>query len=713
MKQVAVLNNNRINVVELPAPACGDNEVLVRTAFSVISAGTETGSLEQDQERGSLLKYVLNHPDLIRRGVRVLKDSGLRALRRKVDAVEKIQRGTGYSLAGLVEAVGSEVVGFKQGDRVAAGGSGIAQHAEFCSIPANLVVKVPESVTLEQASLTTVASIAMQGIRQAEIALGDEVIVTGLGLLGVLTAKLAEAAGAHVIGIDLDPRRVENFKGFGFQHGFLADEERLEEKIFRVLGPEGADSTILTAATNSDEPVNQAMRLTRKRGKVVVVGAVGMNINRAFFYTKEIDFRISCSYGPGRYDPEYEELGIDYPYAYVRWTENRNMQAYLDLLSAGRLQVDDILTHRFVLDEAQKGFQLLIDSTGDAYGVILQYDATADPERTVVRETSSSSARSESSPDGRTFGIIGMGGFVSRTYVDYILSNPELTIRGVANRTSISAGKAAEIAGAQFATTDYREVLKDPRIGSVIIGTQHDTHARIAMEALQTGKHVMLEKPAAINSDELDQLETAVAESGTVFAVGTNRRYSTFIKQIKSAVQGPIMLNYRVNAGSIPPRHWTQDPAVGGGRLVGEGVHFIDVCNFLCDAAPLSYRLQMIQVGDTIQSEDNFSLQLSYPDGSIAVINYVCIGAKNLEKEYLEVHAAAESFQLYDYQKLVHHTGDKSKEYNLKEQDKGQPEQFRQFRLAVSGQDHELISAEDSLLSTEIALKAWKEWKDA
>ncbi|MBL7033519.1 MAG: bi-domain-containing oxidoreductase [Candidatus Delongbacteria bacterium] len=712
MKQVAVLNNNRIDIVELPAPTCGENEVLVRTAFSVISAGTETGSLEKNQERDSLLKYVLNHPDLIRRGIRVLKQSGFRALRRKVDAVEKIQRGTGYSLAGVVEAVGSEVIGFQPGDRVAAGGSGIAQHAEFCSVPVNLVVKVPESVTLEQASLTTVASIALQGIRQAEVGLGDQVVVIGLGLLGVLTAKFVEAAGGHVVGIDLDPRRLENFIAFGFPNSFLADEDRVEEKVLRITGPEGADCTILTAATSSDEPVNQALRLTRKRGKVVVVGDVGMNISRAFFYKKEIDFRISCSYGPGRYDPEYEELGIDYPFAYVRWTENRNMQAYLDLLVAGRIRVDDLLTHRFTLEEAQRGFQLLLDSKGSAYGVILQYDAAADSRQTVTGKIGTQETPSVT-PDGRTFGIIGMGGFVTRTYVDYILATPELNIRGVANRTPFSSGKAAEIAGAQFATTDYREILKDHRIGAVIIGTHHDTHAEIAREALAAGKHVMVEKPVAITLDELQELSQAVKQAGTLFAVGTNRRYSPFLKRIKSAVSGPLMINYRVNAGHIPPGHWTQDSKVGGGRLVGEGVHFIDVCNYLCSAEPVSWRLQMIPVGNTIQSEDNYSLQLTYPDNSLAVIDYICIGAKNLGKEYLEVHSQGESFLMYDYLKLVHFTGSKCKDFSLKEQDKGQREQFHQFCLAINGREHELITPDASLLSTRIALEAWKEWKDA
>jgi len=712
MKQVVVLNNKRIDIAEVPAPVCGENEVLIRTAFSVISAGTETGSLEQDQERVSLFKHVLSHPELIARGIRVLSKSGLRTFRRRVEAVEQIERGTGYSLSGIVEQVGKEVIGFKSGDRVAAGGSGIAQHAEFVTVPVNLVAHVPDSVTLEQASLTTVASIALQGVRQADIRLGDRVVVTGLGLLGVLTAKLAAAAGAHVIGIDNNQVRIDSFRDFGFPDAFLADEDRMEDKILQVTGPEGCDSTIITAATRSDKPVNQAMRLTRKRGVVVVVGDVGMTINRAPFYSKEIDFRISCSYGPGRYDPEYEEMGIDYPYAFVRWTENRNMQAYLELLAAERLKVDDLVTHRFELDDAANGYQVLLDRGGSAFGVILTYDDVANLARVVEQQTPTPSP-SSAPISSLNFGIIGLGGFVTRTYLEYILTDPELTIRGVANRTPISAASAAETAGAQYATTDYQELLNDESISTVIIGTRHDTHAEIAVQALKAHKHVILEKPAAITSEGLQELTAAVKASDTVFAVGTNRRYAPFIKRIKDAAGSPLVLNYRVNAGRIPPEHWTQDPRIGGGRLVGEGVHFIDVCNYLCDSEPVSFRLQMIPVGGVVMSEDNFTLELTYPDGSLAVITYVCMGAKNLDKEYLEVHAAGETFLLHDYLRLEHLTGSGRKDYRLKEQDKGQREQFRQFRLAISGKDHELITSEASLLSTRIALEAWKEWKNA
>jgi len=712
MKQVVVLNNKRIDIAEVPAPVCGENEVLIRTAFSVISAGTETGSLEQDQERVSLFKHVLSHPELIARGIRVLSKSGLRTFRRRVEAVEQIERGTGYSLSGIVEQVGKEVIGFKSGDRVAAGGSGIAQHAEFVTVPVNLVAHVPDSVTLEQASLTTVASIALQGVRQADIRLGDRVVVTGLGLLGVLTAKLAAAAGAHVIGIDNNQVRIDSFRDFGFPDAFLADEDRMEDKILQVTGPEGCDSTIITAATRSDKPVNQAMRLTRKRGVVVVVGDVGMTINRAPFYSKEIDFRISCSYGPGRYDPEYEEMGIDYPYAFVRWTENRNMQAYLELLAAERLKVDDLVPLRFELDDAANGYEVLLDRGGCAFGVILTYDDVANLARVVEQQTPTPSP-SSAPISSLNFGIIGLGGFVTRTYLEYILTDPELTIRGVANRTPISAASAAETAGAQYATTDYQELLNDESISTVIIGTRHDTHAEIAVQALKAHKHVILEKPAAITSEGLQELTAAVKASDTVFAVGTNRRYAPFIKRIKDAAGSPLVLNYRVNAGRIPPEHWTQDPRIGGGRLVGEGVHFIDVCNYLCDSEPVSFRLQMIPVGGVVMSEDNFTLELTYPDGSLAVITYVCMGAKNLDKEYLEVHAAGETFLLHDYLRLEHLTGSGRKDYRLKEQDKGQREQFRQFRLAISGKDHELITSEASLLSTRIALEAWKEWKNA
>ena len=516
---------------------------------------------------------------LIKRGFEVLQEDGMKTLSRKIRGMTNIANTVGYSSAGIVMAVGKDVTGFSPGDRVACAGAGYACHAEWIRVPPMLASRVPDGVSLKDACWTTIGAIALQGIRRAAPQLGEVVVVTGLGLLGQLTVQFLRAAGCQCIALDLDPRRIEKAIELGATIGLDArDQDAVREQVERLPNGIGADAVLLCATSSSDEPMAQALQLVRQRGRVVVVGDIGMKLPRSPFYQKEAEVTISCSYGPGRYDSTYEEGGLDYPPGFVRWTENRNMGAFLHMLDNGSVQLEGLNTHAFSIEEGGEAYQTLVQPDANALGVLLRYPVTDSPDKTPDETRIMPVHDPVQSPI--QVAMIGLGGFAMNYHLPNLESHPDFALRYAVSRTGATATREAKSFHAAFAATDWREVLEDQELHAVVICTRHDSHAEIAAAALRAGKHVLVEKPIGLTEAEIDDVLKAQKESGKVLLVGHNRRFSPGAQKLAKAlreINSPAMIQMRINAGNIPPSHWTQDPEVGGGRIIGEVCHFIDL----------------------------------------------------------------------------------------------------------------------------------------
>ncbi|MFA7329601.1 MAG: Gfo/Idh/MocA family oxidoreductase [Candidatus Delongbacteria bacterium] len=701
MKSVVVLYSGQIEVRELPAPVLQPGEVLVETAWSLISAGTETAALSRSEKAPSLLEQVIQKPDRLIKGVRKVLFEGRQSLEAQLETANHTARQTGYSLAGVVREVGPGVTDLKPGDRVACAGSDLAVHAEWVAVPRLLTCLVPDSVELDVAAMTTVASIALQGVRQAAPQLGEVVLVSGLGLIGMITAKLLAANGCTVIGVDPDERKREFLAKLGHSHVFDPDDPALTACAASLTGFHGVDATLICAATKNSGPVVQAMELTRKKGRVVVVGAVPMEIPRAPFYQKEIEFTIACSYGPGRYDPAYEKEGRDYPLSFVRWTENRNLQAVLELEAQGKLGLGDLITHRHPLSEARTAFRTLMGGTELAVGALLSYPGNPSPARAVRLESTPRAIKA------RGVAVVGTGGFAKLTYLKYLSQSSELAFVAACNRTPLSATRIQEATKVAWSGTDVDQMLGQPDVDAVIVCSQHDSHAEIAARALRAGKHVLVEKPAALTLEDCALLESLAQESGLSCSVGHNRRYSPHVRQIQRqlrALGAPFLATYRVNAGAIPAGHWTQDRNRGGGRLRGELCHFLDTLCFLAGAPPQRMSIEQLPAGGPLSTTDNWIVNLAFPDGSLGAIQYLSIGAKSLPKERLEVHQGGASFVLDDFLSLSIHKGESSEVHKLAEQDKGQVAQFREWEALLGGRRSDLMLGAEALWGTRLSI---------
>jgi len=695
MKQV-LIRQGRVVVEEMPAPTCGPREVLVATAFSVISSGTESACVRASEPPGAVSRWTHR----VKKAGEVLEMVTRRGLRETGAAVRARIQGpsavAGYSLSGTVLQVGAEIANFVPGQRAACGGAASAHHAELVAVPQNLVVPVPESLSLEHAALVTLGAIALQGVRQADARLGEIVCVVGLGVIGQITVSLLQAAGCRVVGVDLDPERVE--RAVGLEAGLVAGREDVEQAIDHLTAGRGVDTVVLTAATPSSEPIQQAVRLLRRRGRVVVLGDVGMEIDRAPFYMKEAELRISCSYGPGRYDPAYERDGHDYPYEHVRWTENRNMAEFLRLAAAGRLPLDRWVDFTIPIDDAGWAYDEL-SRTG--YGgrpltVLLQY-----PRKTAAADLDAPGARRvdvvpSSGTAGLGVALVGPGTFARAVQLPNLASlSPAASLRAVVGRTANSAREAARIFAACYATTDLDEVLRDEDVAIALICTRHDQHAAQAKRALEAGKAVFLEKPAALNDEELDGLEAAVLASGRPFTVGFNRRFSPTVEELRRALErrhGPLSLQYRVNAGKLPRDHWTLGPR-GGGRLIGEACHMIDLMGHLVGKPREGWDLRLMTTPpgrDDLPTGDNFTLSLRYSDGSLGVLSYGSVGDPSAGKERIELHCDGQSAVVEDFRPLTPQRGNSS-ERKSRAADKGHAELLRRFVEHVHGRAAEPI----------------------
>jgi predicted dehydrogenase len=691
MKQV-VLRNGQAVIEEVPAPALLPGAVLVHVAYSCVSPGTETATLTTTEVKMGvgLVKRALRHPDKVRQVVRSLRTRGVRATMEVVQGRLGFGSAVGYSCAGVVAEVGETAVGFRPGDRVACAGAGYANHAEAVVVPQNLVVSVPHGLELAAAATVTLGAIALQGVRRVQPTLGEVVGVIGLGIIGQLTVQILRAAGCRVVGVDLKASRVETARRLGMDEGWVASDGDPEARVRALTGGFGLDAVILTAATASHEPINLAMRLARRKGRVVVVGDVGLHAERQEMYRKELDLLMSTSYGPGRYDPLYEEDGVDYPFGYVRWTENRNMAAYLDLVATGRVRLEGLIPAPMPLADAARAYETLREGDGPLT-VLLENRRPAGSEplarRVALPRPSSPSA-------GRIrVAVIGAGSFAKGTHLPNLKALADrFEVRAIVSRTGTSALAAARQYGAAVAATDYREVLADPDIDAVLICTRHDLHAVQAAEALRAGKHVFLEKPMAIDREQLALLagtlrELTEAGGCPAFLMGFNRRFSPHAVRMREALAGrvhPLMARYRMNAGPLPADHWTRGPE-GGGRAVGEACHILDLFGFLAGAPASAVSATAIRsAARDCPSEDNFVATLTYADGSVCTLLYTALGPQGFPKEQMEVYTDGSVAVLEDYRALEF-VGRRGNPFKTLTQDKGHRAELEAFHDLVTG----------------------------
>lgn len=634
MKQV-LLRKGRIEVEAVPAPMLSDANILVEVSKSLISTGTEMSTVRLSES--SLLEKARKRPQEV---ARVLQSVKVRGVKKTIDLVRsRLDESValGYSCAGRVLAVGAKVTGFQPGDRVACAGAKLANHAEVVSVPKNLAVRIPASVDDVSGAFVTVGSIALQGVRRADAKLGETVCVIGLGLIGQITVQLLRAAGCRVIGMDPDDSRVRSAMSAGMAGGGTAesDVKRALEQATRGLG---ADQTIITASTESSDPARSAFHFTRKKGRIVVVGAVGMDLDRSPFYEKEQDFLISCSYGPGRYDASYEESGIDYPVAYVRWTENRNMAAFIQLISDGKIDVRPFVGRIVPVGAAPSAYEALKAPGKKPLAVVLDYESEAAGGK---RETRIETGRAPVPKAGRvSVGVIGLGNFVRSTHLPNLGHLPELfSIGAVCARRGASAESIAREVNAPTIATDPAEILRDRGVDAIVIGTRHDSHARLTADALNAGKHVFVEKPLALNRAELESVAEAVQKSAAVMMVGFNRRYSPYVAPLLDGLRtriGPLTALYRVNAGPIPAGHWTKTDE-GGGRLRGEACHMIDLFRRLVGRPVVDAAISSVRAdSEQHRSDENFAATLRYEDGSVCTLLYTSVGSPSTGKERLE-----------------------------------------------------------------------------
>lgn len=684
MKQV-LLKQGGVVVADVPAPQVEPKCLLVRTAYSCVSVGTEMSGVKASNV--PLWKRALDRPDQIRRVVRMIATDGLARTRDAVRSRLSQASPIGYSLAGTVIGVGVGVDDIADGDRIACAGAQSAHHAEIVCVPRNLAVPVPEGLDLADASTVTLGAIALQGVRRATPALGETFVVVGLGIIGQITVQLLKANGVRVIGIDPDSTRITLAETAGVDIGLHPDDSASDEQVARLTGGVGADAVIITAASPSHDILSGAFRMTRRKGRVVLVGDVGLNIDRADIYAKELDFLVSTSYGPGRYDRNYEERGLDYPVGYVRWTENRNMQAYLDVLADGRVRVANLIEKRYPIEQAPAAYGALASDTSRPMTVLLTYpegQAEAAPVRRIVN------VNAQPRRDGAVrIALVGAGGFAKGTHLPIMRAHPdEFNLRAVCTRQGHNAATVAAQYGASFSTTNYADILADAETDAVIIATRHDRHGDMVLQALKAGKHAFVEKPLCLTETELEAIEGFYAQAGDkapVLLTGFNRRFSRYAAAIVAAVaqrSGPLVMSYRVNAGHIPADHWVHG-AEGGGRNLGEACHFYDLFVAIANAAPQEVKAASIrQPGGYYRGDDNFSATIRFENGSLATLVYTALGANDFPKERLDVFFDGKVYAIDNFTRLEV-SGTKGSQISTPNPAKGHDEELVAFAQAI------------------------------
>lgn len=687
MKQVLQdLKTGETVIEDIPMPSAGKGMCLIQTTCTLVSAGTER--MLVDFGKGNLIQKAQQQPDKVKQVLEKVKTDGLAptvdAVRNKLDTPLPL----GYCNVGKV--IDSKTDNFAIGDRIVSNG----KHAEVVAVPKNLCAKIPESVSDEEASFTVIGAIALQGIRLIKPTLGETVVVTGLGLIGLVAVQLLRAHGCRVLGIDFDESKLALAREFGAETVSLSagqDPIAIAEKYSRGRG---VDAVLITASTKSNEPIHQAATMCRQRGRIVLVGVVGMEMSRADFYEKELSFQVSCSYGPGRYDPEYEDKGNDYPFAFVRWTEQRNFEAILDMMADGRIDMKPLISHRFKLSAAKEAYDLI--SNGNPLGVILEYEhqeiVTEEPSNKVIELNTPKPVAGNKA----VIGFIGAGNYTSSVLAPAFAAT-SARLKSISSATGVSSVHVGKKQGIEQATTDTEALFTDSEINTLVVTTRHNSHARWVGKAIESGKHVFVEKPIALTRQELDALKEQYnnQEKAPAVMVGFNRRYAPHVQAIKKELvkkSQPKSMIMTVNAGAIPSDHWTQDLEVGGGRIIGEGCHFIDLLRYLA-GSPIT---DINAVAMDSECNDSVSIQMQFADGSIGTINYLANGSKSFPKERLEVFCGGAIAQIDNFRALKSHGWKEIKSQKLWSQDKGQKACTQAFVNAIeSGNYSELIPFEE------------------
>ena len=711
MKQV-LIKKGQVLVDDIAAPVTEPGTVLVRVDHSCISIGTEMSGIKASSL--PLWKRALQQPEKVKKALKMISTQGLSATKTLVEGKLDEAQPTGYSAAGTILEVGDGITDLAVGDRVACAGAQCAHHAEVIRVPRNLTVLLPDELGFAEASTVTLGAIAMQGVRRAQPTLGETFVVIGLGILGQLASQLLRANGCRVIGTDLDRGRIRIAQELGQHIGIHPDDGSDVEQVARLTDGAGADGVIITAATPSDAVISTAFKMCRKKGRVVLVGDVGLNLNRADFYAKELDFFISCSYGPGRYDANYEERGLDYPLSYVRWTENRNMGEYLRLVAEGRINLKPLIGAVFPVAQTTEAYAAVRQGAVKAPLVLLSYPppAVAGPEVRAVRNV-------QARPAGKglvRLALIGAGNFAKAMHLPNLRNLPEhFHLQAVMSRTGHSAANLAKQFGANYSTTEFSEVLRDPEVDAVLISTRHNLHASMCLQALQAGKHVLVEKPLALTQADLLAVEgfyhsVAAGTTAPVLLTGFNRRFSPVAQRMKQIVAGrtnPMILNYRMNAGYIPLDSWVHT-AEGGGRNMGEACHIYDLFTFLTGAKVVEVTAQAIKPASGYYSHtDNFVTNLRFDDGSVGSLTYTALGSKDYPKEKLDVYVDGKVLVMDDYLDLTV-TGARQKGVSSRLQQKGHSEELKAFAQCIRQGGDWPIPLWEQIQATDISFQVEK-----
>jgi predicted dehydrogenase/threonine dehydrogenase-like Zn-dependent dehydrogenase len=678
VKQVLIKQGKAI-VEDVPAPLVADRTVLVQVSYSCISVGTEMAGVNMSSL--PLWQRALKQPENLKKVVEMAATQGISRTASVVQGRLEAGTATGYSAAGVVLEVGEGVEDLPVGMLVACAGAQCAHHAEVICVPRNLTVPVPPALQLAEASTVTLGAIALQGVRRANPTLGEVFVVIGLGILGQLTAQILKANGCRVIGTDLDHQRITLAQDLGMDVGIHPDEENNIDQVIRLTNGLGADGVIITASTPSDTVISTAFKMCRKKGRVVLVGDVGLNLNRADFYKKELDFFISTSYGPGRYDNNYEEKGLDYPVSYVRWTENRNMTEYLRLIAEGKINIESLIHKTYPIAEASDAYDFLKREENKPLISLLTYpQGQQGPVRVIPNPKAKSAGKNLV-----RVAVIGAGGFAKGMHLPNLQKLPHLYhLQAVVSRTGHNAVATAKQFGANYATTDYQQVLQNPEVDAVIITTRHNLHASMTLEALQAGKHVLVEKPLALNQEELGKIEAFYqreSQNKPILLTGFNRRFSHYSQRVYEIVQkrsNPMILNYRMNAGYISLDHWVHGEE-GGGRNRGEACHIYDLFTYLTGSQVVNVDTRAIMPKTGYYSRsDNFVTTITFEDGSVATLTYTSLGNKEYPKENLEIFVDGKVIKLEDYRQLTIF-GAKQPDLKTKVLEKGQYQELKHF----------------------------------
>jgi polar amino acid transport system substrate-binding protein len=695
------LKSGNMEIMEVPFPALNEGEILVRNYYSVISSGTE-GKTVSDARKGYLAKAKSRQKE-VKQVIDMVKTNGVLPTYKLVMNKLEAPSPLGYSCAGVVLAIGKGVMEFEAGDSVSCGGNS-AKHADVVSVPVNLAVKIPEHVSLKDAAFTTIAAIAIQGIRQADLSLGENCLIIGMGLIGQLTYKILEASGINPIGVDISDGQIAAAKQAGIEHVYNRGSIGIEETISNFTDGYGADAIIITAGTSSLDPVEFAGEVARHRAKVVIVGAVPTGFSRANYYKKELQLRMSSSYGPGRNDPDYEEKGRDYPIGYVRWTENRNMKSFVNLLAKKRLDISPLISHTFPLTDAPNAYDMILENKESFAGILIEYDKEAELSKRVTLKEQAIN------PSDVNVGFIGAGSFAQGTLLPAVKGLCNLV--SVATNSGTTAKYVAGKYGFNYCAEHAEELLRDESVNTVFISTRHNLHAENVITAIKNGKNVFVEKPLGMNEDELTEIKTAYQETSdngkpVHLMVGFNRRFAPAIQKIVSLFDQslPKSILIRVNAGQLPPNHWVNDPDIGGGRIIGEACHFIDLAMYLSGGTITSVSASSMDDPNNLNNTVAVTLEMS--NGSVATISYFSNGSKSLPKEYIEVFAGGSVAQLHDFQELFIY-GKKKHQIKFKGQDKGHAAEIEAFLDAVKRGKPTPISFEESYLSSFATCKVFE-----